>query len=71
VTSSDLVNVEVALAAADLSPRTPIVLRLGDGEVAAEADSLLHFGSVCDAHGIVADALVQHLVGSANPLDDR
>lgn len=61
VTSSDLVNVEVALAASDLSPRIPLVLRLGDGEVAAETDSLLHIGQICDAHGIVADALVQEL----------
>ncbi len=66
VTSGDLVNVEVALAAGDLSTRTPVVLRLGDGQVAAETDSLLHIGRVCDAHGIVADALVQDL--TARPL---
>ncbi len=65
VTSSDLVNVEIALAAGDLSPGTPLVLRLGDGEVAAETDSLLHIGRVCDAHGIVADALVQALTSHA------
>jgi Trk K+ transport system NAD-binding subunit len=69
VTSSDLVNVEVALAAADLSPRIPLVLRLGDGEVAAETDSLLHIGRICDAHGIVADTLVQKL--TAEPLYPR
>jgi len=61
VTSDDLVNVEVGLAASDLAPGVPVVLRLGDGEVAAETDSLLHLGQVCDAHAIVADALMQEL----------
>ena len=35
VTSDDLVNVAVGLAADDLRPDVPIVLRLGDGEVAS------------------------------------
>lgn len=35
--------------------------RLGDGAVAAETDSLLHTGRICDAHAIVADELVQRL----------
>lgn len=61
VTSSDLVNVEVALAAGDLAPSVPVVLRLGDGAVAAETDSLLHIGRICDAHAIVADELVRRL----------
>ncbi len=71
VTSSDLVNVEVALAVGDLSPRTPVVLRLGDGEVAAETDSLLHIGRVCDAHGIVADVLVRALTAEPATVDER
>jgi voltage-gated potassium channel Kch len=57
VTSTDLVNVAVGLAASDLAPGTPLVLRLGDGEVAAETDSLLHLGRICDAHKIAADTL--------------
>ncbi len=63
VTSDDLVNVEVGLAASDLAPRVPLVLRLGDGEVAAETDSLLHLGRICDAHKIAADTLVRGLGG--------
>jgi Trk K+ transport system NAD-binding subunit len=59
VTSTDLVNVEVGLAARDLSPGIPLVLRLGDGEVAAETDSLLHLGRICDAQAIAADTLLQ------------
>ena len=61
VTSTDLVNVEIVLAASDLAPSVPVVLRLGDGAVAAETDSLLHIGRICDAHAIVADELVQRL----------
>jgi len=58
VTSTDLMNVAVGLAASDLAPGVPLVLRLGDGEVAAETDSLLHLGRICDAHKIAADTLV-------------
>jgi voltage-gated potassium channel Kch len=57
VTSTDLVNVEVGLAARHLTPGIPLVLRLGDGEVAAETGSLLHLGRVCDAHAIAAETL--------------
>jgi Trk K+ transport system NAD-binding subunit len=61
VTSSDLVNVEVGLAASDLAPGTPIVLRLGDGEVAAETDSLLHLGRISDPYRIAAETLARDL----------
>ncbi|HUA10584.1 MAG TPA: NAD(P)-binding protein [Solirubrobacteraceae bacterium] len=61
VTSADLVNVEVCLAAAELSPQTALVMRLGDGDVAAETDSLLHLGRICDAHRIAADTLAAGL----------
>jgi voltage-gated potassium channel Kch len=65
VTSTDLVNVAVGLAASDLAPGTPLVLRLGDGEVAAETDSLLHLGRICDAHKIAAETLVEGLLRSS------
>jgi Trk K+ transport system NAD-binding subunit len=61
VTSTDLVNVAVGLAASDLAPGLPLVLRLGDGEVAAETDSLLHLGHICDAHKIAAETLLEGL----------
>jgi Trk K+ transport system NAD-binding subunit len=61
VTSTDLVNVEVGLAASDLAPGIPLVMRLGDGEVAAETDSLLHLGRICDAHKIAADTIMEAL----------
>lgn len=63
VTSSDLVNVEVGLAAADLSAGTPLVMRLGDGDVAAETDSLLHLGRICDAHAIASQTLLEGILG--------
>ncbi|MBS1846081.1 MAG: NAD-binding protein [Actinobacteria bacterium] len=59
VTSDDLVNVAVGLAAEDLRPDVPIVLRLGDGEVATETDSLLHLGRICDAHKLAAETIQQ------------
>ena len=65
VTSTDLVNVEVGLAANALSPGIALVLRLGDGEVAAETDSLLHLGRICDAHAIATDTLVRALTDAA------
>jgi hypothetical protein len=61
VTSTDLVNVAVGLAASDLAPGTPLVLRLGDGEVAAETDSLLHLGRICDAHKIAAETVASEM----------
>ena len=67
VTSTDLVNVAVGLAASDLAPGTPLVLRLGDGEVAAETDSLLHLGAICDAHKIAAETLAEGLTGALAP----
>lgn len=63
VTSDDLVNVAVGLAAEDLRPDVPIVLRLGDGEVASETDSLLHLGRICDAHKLAAETLQQAIEG--------
>jgi voltage-gated potassium channel Kch len=65
VTSDDLVNVAVGLAAEDLRPDVPIVLRLGDGEVASETDSLLHLGRICDAHKLAAETLQQAIEAGA------
>lgn len=57
VTSDDLVNVAVGLAAREMRPGVGLVLRLGDGEVASETDSLLHLGRICDAHKLAAETL--------------
>lgn len=62
VTSDDLANVAIGLAAIDVRPGVPTVLRLGDGDVAAETESLLHLGSICDAHELVAQAIANAVV---------
>jgi hypothetical protein len=61
VTSDDLVNVEIGLATRAVAPDVAVVLRLGDGEVAAETESLLHLGQIFDAHRIAAEALADSL----------
>jgi voltage-gated potassium channel Kch len=71
VTSTDLVNVAVGLAANDLAPGVPLVLRLGDGEVAAETDSLLHLGRICDAHKIAAETLARGLQALGQDISSR
>ena len=62
VTSDDLVNVSVGLAAAQIASDVPLVLRLGDGDVAAETDSLLHLGIICDLHGVVVDLIAGQIL---------
>lgn len=59
VTSDDLVNVAVGLAAGDVKPGVPLALRLGDGGVALETESLLHLGRVFDAHHLAATTLAE------------
>lgn len=65
VTSDDLVNVAVGLTASQVGPTVPLVLRLGDGDVAAETESLLHLGAICDLHDVVADAIAGEVLGGA------
>lgn len=68
VTSDDLANVSIGLAANDVRPGVPLVLRLGDGDVAAETESLLHLGRICDAHALIAQTLAQGLIAVSVPL---
>jgi hypothetical protein len=68
VTSDDLVNVSVGLAAAQVGPAVPLVMRLGDGDVAAETESLLHLGMICDLHDVVADAIAREVLGVRAPV---
>jgi voltage-gated potassium channel Kch len=67
VTSDDLVNVAVGLAASDVRPGVALVLRVGDGEVAAETESLLHLGHICDSHALTAAHLVRAICGRPGP----
>ena len=68
VTSDDLTNVAIGLAVNDLAPGTPLVLRLGDGDVAAETDSLLHLGAICDVHDVVADEIAREILDSGHAI---
>ena len=68
VTSDDLANVSVGLAAIDIRPDLPLVLRLGDGDVAAETESLLHLVDILDAHRLVASMLAERLLAAASDI---
>ncbi len=56
------------MAVNDLAPGTPLVLRLGDGDVAAETDSLLHLGAICDVHDVVAGEIAREIITFGQPL---
>ncbi len=68
VTSDDLANVAIGLAASDVRSGVPLVLRLGDGNVARETDSLLHLGRICDAHDLTARTIAESVIGLAEGL---
>ena len=67
VTSDDLVNVAVGLTASDMRPGLPLALRLGDGGVASETESLLHLGRVVDAHHLAATTLAEAICAKIFP----
>jgi voltage-gated potassium channel Kch len=67
VTSDDLVNVAVGLTASDMRPGIPLALRLGDGGVATETESLLHLGKVFDAHHLAATTLAEAICAKIFP----
>ena len=67
VTSDDLVNVAVGLIASDMRPGIPLALRLGDGGVASETESLLHLGKVFDAHDLAATTLAEAICAKIFP----
>ena len=64
VTSDDLQNLSIAMAARSLAPDLRIVLRAGDGRLANETRSLLRFGVVRDVHQIAATLLAARATGS-------
>ncbi len=69
VTSDDLANVAIGLAATDVRVDVPLVLRLGDGNVAKETESLLHLGEICDAHALIASTMAGEIIaGDRRPL---
>ena len=45
----------------------PLALRLGDGGVASETESLLHLGKVFDAHDLAATTLAEAICAKIFP----
>jgi hypothetical protein len=63
VTSDELTNVAVAVAALAIHPQLRVVLRAGEGEVSQETRALFHIGLVRDLHRIAAELLAALALG--------
>jgi hypothetical protein len=50
-----------------MRPGIPLALRLGDGGVASETESLLHLGKVFDAHHLAATTLAEAICAKIFP----
>ena len=65
MSSGDLDNVEVAIAASAVAPEIPIALRAGESAIIAETRSLFRIGEVRDVSGLTAASVVARLTGPA------
>lgn len=65
VTSNDLENIAVAMAARSAHPDIRVVMRVGNGEIANDTRSLLPLGLVRDVHRIAAALFASIAVGDA------
>jgi Trk K+ transport system NAD-binding subunit len=63
VTSNDLENISVAMAARGIEKDVRVVLRVGDGDVANETRSLLALGLIRDVHRIAAALIASIALG--------
>lgn len=63
VTSDDVENIAVAVAARRLHGSLHIALRAGDGDATSEVQSLFHIGVVRDVYRIAGSALAADVVG--------
>lgn len=63
VTSDDVENIAVAVAARRLHHGLHIALRAGDGDATSEVQSLFHIGVVRDVYRIAASALAADVLG--------
>jgi hypothetical protein len=61
VADDDLENIEIGLSALSLRDDLRVVLRVGDGELANETESLFELGIVRDAHRIAAAEIADSL----------
>jgi voltage-gated potassium channel Kch len=64
MSSGDLDNIEVAIAASAVAPALPIALRAGESAVISETRSLFRIGEVRDVSGLTAASVVERMIGS-------
>lgn len=67
VTSNELANVEIAVAARASRESLRVVLRIREGDLAEETRALVRLGTVCDIHALGGDALASALAGGTAP----
>jgi voltage-gated potassium channel Kch len=63
ITSDDVENIAISVAALALRDDLRVVLRAGDGDVTTEIRSLFHIGVVRDVHRIAGDMLAAAALG--------
>jgi voltage-gated potassium channel Kch len=63
ITSDDVENIAISVAALALHDELRVVLRAGDGDVTTEIRSLFHIGVVRDVHRIAGDLLAAAALG--------
>jgi voltage-gated potassium channel Kch len=63
ITSDDVENISISVAALALNEDLRVVLRAGDGDVTTEIRSLFHIGVVRDVHRIAGDLLAAAALG--------
>jgi len=65
VTSNELANVEIAVAARAARENLRVVLRLREGDLADETRALVRLGTVCDVHELGGRRLCADIIESA------
>jgi hypothetical protein len=69
VTSDDLENIAVSMAALAVSPSAHVVLRAGDGDVVSETRALFSIGTVSDVTRVAAERIVGTLLPAPDGAD--
>jgi len=70
VTSNELANVEIAVAARAARDDLRVVLRIREGDIAEETRALVRLGTVCDVHALGGDELAAMVEASpGDPAD--
>lgn len=67
VTSSELANVEIAVAARAARESLPVVLRIREGDLAEETRALVRLGTICDVHALGGRQLAGMVVAADRP----